>query len=279
MNIIKIAVANPDELLNTDAYGAGAFIEIQRTATPDDELSWAQIGTVALVAETNVYTFYDTAGLTTSWYRSRYSKANASILSEWSETFQASTDAQLTVDDLERLFGTDTDDEDYQRLLSAATEEVDAYIGSLGTITEYNDGGYPRLALRYRASDIESVTETTRSGTVTTLATDDYRVRADGYVLERLITGTNARSRWYGLVTITYNSVEAQAMRQQAILDLVALGLQDTSSSVGAERIGEYSYSTPTSIQVEADRRAILSRLRPDPGIWVVGGPTSVIIA
>lgn len=118
-NILKLLVENPDELLNTGAYGAGALIRVERSTTGGS--GYAEIGTVALVGGQTIYTYYDQAGSTSSWYRTRYSNAGNTVDSDYSAEFQASDTSSADYCSLgevkARLGVPDTDTSDDEVLL------------------------------------------------------------------------------------------------------------------------------------------------------------------
>ena len=87
MPIIRIPVENPAELLNSGYLDTGALIRIERSATGGG-VGFSEIGTVAIVATTNSYTYYDLAGATSSFYRVRYSKAGGTSPSSYGPEFQ-----------------------------------------------------------------------------------------------------------------------------------------------------------------------------------------------
>jgi len=90
--IVKVTCDQPDEILNTGAYGAGAIIRLQTAATEAgafaDVTGTGSTPTLAIVAGTRVYTGYDPNGLVSSWYRSRYENVGATRLSDWTTAFQ-----------------------------------------------------------------------------------------------------------------------------------------------------------------------------------------------
>jgi hypothetical protein len=91
-NTIKVSVENPDELLSTGEYGAGALVRVQWAATQTG--SFADISgtgstpTIPIVTLTNFYTGYDPLGTSSTWYQTRYENAGASRVSDWTPAFQ-----------------------------------------------------------------------------------------------------------------------------------------------------------------------------------------------
>lgn len=184
----------------------------------------------------------------------------------------------LTVDEIRAYVETDLDDASLQRLLDAAEAAIVSYAGSPGEATQLVDGGVGRLALARRAASMTTVTES-RGTTTTTLDADDYRIRADGYVLERLNTGTNPRSRWYGQISLTYVPVDDSATREAVQIELVRIDLASSSGAGGgglkSESIGDYSasFGSTDSRTPEQQRADALARLNPEPMMAVVGYP------
>jgi len=178
----------------------------------------------------------------------------------------------LTVDEFRAFVHSDLGDDELQLLLNAAEEAIVAYAGSPSSVTELIDGGPNRIALRRPASAITSISET-RSTTVTTLAGNDYRIRADGYVLERLNTGTNPRLYWWGLVTVTYTPVADADTRKSVQIELVKLDLAQ-DAALKSQTIGSFSETFDTDTNQDEQRSAILARLTPEGSIRVVGAPS-----
>lgn len=134
MPILTITVENPDELLNASYLDTGALIRVERSATGGGA-GYSEIGTLAIVAGTRVYTYYDLAGAETSWYRTRYSKAGGTSPSGYGDEFQASPETGgliCALHDVEqRLDGTQSDDdrENLLELIRQVTVEVETYTG------------------------------------------------------------------------------------------------------------------------------------------------------
>lgn len=91
-NIIKVTAENPDELLNTGAYGSGALIRVQsattETGTYADLSGLGSTPTIPIVTLVRAYTAYDPNGTSSTWYRTRYENAGGSRVSDWSTAFQ-----------------------------------------------------------------------------------------------------------------------------------------------------------------------------------------------
>jgi hypothetical protein len=176
----------------------------------------------------------------------------------------------LTVDELREHVSSELGDDALQRLLDDAEAAILAYAGAAGDVTELIDGGFARLALSRPAVSITSITE--RQGTTdTTLATDDYRIRAQGYVLERLTGGTNSRSTWRDLVTVVYEAADDTAIRQIVQVELVKLAIT-FDPYLASKTIGAWTETYATADKsIEEWRGEILARLSFEPGLMVVG--------
>ena len=91
-NVVKVRVENSDEILNTGAYGAGALVRLQSSATETgafvDVTGTGSTPTLPIVAGTRIYTGYDPAGAVSTWYRTRYESADTLRLSDWTAAFQ-----------------------------------------------------------------------------------------------------------------------------------------------------------------------------------------------
>lgn len=184
------------------------------------------------------------------------------------------TVAILTVDQLRLHITTALSDAALQRLLDAAEQAIVNYAGSPGDVTELIDGGNRRIALTRQAVTITSITETPYSGPPVTLAADDYRIRAEGYVLERLHTGTNPRSWFHGLVTVIYAASSQDALRELVQIELVKLDVF-LDPALRSHSIGDFSETFSADKSPDQLRDEILARLTPEPGgIRVVGTPT-----
>ncbi len=158
-----------------------------------------------------------------------------------------------------------------QTLLDAAEIEIVRFAGDPTTAVEWMGGG--QYIYLYRpASAITSITETVLStGTVTTLAADDYELSPDGFRIRRLNTGTNARSYWYGRVAVTYTPTDDTALRKAVQVDLVKLML-NYSPGVTSETIGDWAetFASNSVWNNLKERTDILSRLSYGPSMVVV---------
>src|SRR5438105_1096004 len=184
----------------------------------------------------------------------------------------------LTVAGLRTFIKTPLADSALQSLLDATEEDIVKFAGQPGDVTELIDGGYRRLTLNRPASSITSIKETIGLTLTQQLILDpsDYRLRAYGYVLERLGTGTTPRWYWGRLVEVVYAYAGDTAIREMVQVDLCKLELA-FSAGVAAETIGSWSISYRASAaegSQEDMRNEILSRLNPEPEMRIVGSPS-----
>jgi hypothetical protein len=81
---VPITLSAPDDALRD--FAAGALLRVERAASEDG--SYAELGTVAIVAATVAYEYFDSTGAATSWYRWRVSNAAGSLTSGYSDPYQ-----------------------------------------------------------------------------------------------------------------------------------------------------------------------------------------------
>lgn len=168
----------------------------------------------------------------------------------------------LSVEEFRLLASSSLGDEALQLLLDAAEQAITARYGELGSaVVETYDGGQTYLFLRQRADEVTSITETVGT-TETELDADDYRIRHDGLSILRLATGTNARSRWGGPVTVSYHPVDDTEERKRVQAELVKLD-QDHQPGITSEQVGSWMVQRQQSSvwNYQAERDAILDSL------------------
>lgn len=180
--------------------------------------------------------------------------------------------AILTVDELREHVETTLGDDALQRLLDAAEDAIVAYAGAPGSAVEIVDGGYRKLVLSRPASAISTIVER-RNSVNTTLTAGDFRLRGGGYVLDRLNDGTNRRSTWDELVTVTYTPVDDSDLRAVVQIALCRLLLNQNPGRT-QEQIGAWleSFQASKDWNFRDEWAAVLSQLAPEPMLGVVGG-------
>lgn len=124
-------VNDPNLLRHADAYGTSAKI---RWESSSDTLTWLEIGTSDIVADTAFYTFIDPDGTDSTYYRTRYSIGSPSVLNDYSEYSTSFRGGSLTAyasleDFVERLVLPDTSRYNLLAdLLAASARYLDARI-------------------------------------------------------------------------------------------------------------------------------------------------------
>jgi hypothetical protein len=177
----------------------------------------------------------------------------------------------LTPTEFRGFAETALEDPALQDLLDAAEADIVRAAGAPDAAVEFFVGGRSLIALARPAASISSITETYGT-TVTTLAADDYLLHPGSYLVERLATGTNRRSRWYGRVTVTSVPIDTDATRRAVQVDLINLALNYNPGLVQTT-VGSWSEQYRQATVSNADERDdILSRLRDGPRLFVVGG-------
>jgi hypothetical protein len=139
-NILKVTVENPDEILNTGAYAAGALIRVQtattETGTFGDVTGTGSTPTIAVVSGTRIYTGYDPAGIVSSWYRTRYENAGGTRLSDWTPAFQVGDETAgllCSIYDVKQELGIPasdtTQDEIILEKIGQVSASIELYVG------------------------------------------------------------------------------------------------------------------------------------------------------
>lgn len=132
---LTLHVDNAGDLLDASAYAAGALLSIERDTSASFPAPTV-LGTVALVAGTDRYEYWDSTGTSSSWYRFRVRNAAASLFSAYAAGFQVETPQQYATlaDVKQRLWpaGTTqdaTDDDVLDTIVRAVNAWVTGYIG------------------------------------------------------------------------------------------------------------------------------------------------------
>lgn len=194
MNVVRVTVENPDELLNAAAYGAGAIVRLQSGATETG--AFANESTAPIVAGTRSYTLYDTDGATSTWYRTRYENAGGTITSDWSAAFQAGSEEAgglCSLYDVKQALNETaaTYDEELAELIREVTDDIVGYTGRrlvrsplAGTTTIVMDvercGRVLRIPQGIAALstlEVASESQPESGGTYTTVAATDWMLR------------------------------------------------------------------------------------------------------
>jgi hypothetical protein len=164
----------------------------------------------------------------------------------------------LTVAQLHEHVETDLPDAALQRILDAEEAEIILRHGAHATASEMLPGGGEWLVLTRAAASITSITETV-DDVSTVLAADDY-LAWDGSRLQRLDTGTNARSCWGERVTAVYIPLSQVAQRTLVLIQLCKLAI--VYNGLKTESVGQGDHSE-TAMDYNAERAALLRSLSP----------------
>lgn len=167
----------------------------------------------------------------------------------------------LTPAEMREFAPTNLSDDALQIYLDAAEADITAQIGPVSGVVERVTTDTAYIFPARQVASVVSITE--RVGTVTTtLAANDYYVWPGGYVVERLVGGTNARGHWTGTVTLTYAPVSDLDIRKRVQIALVLLDLEHKPGLTGRS-IGEYSeqYANNSVTNYATSKANILSTL------------------
>lgn len=264
-NILTIPVPNPDQLLNAGAYGAGAVVQVQRASAAAGP--FADEGTVPIVAGTTSYTYYDTEGTSSTWYRVRYESADGSTaVSEWGTPFQSYTSLVSLADAQARVGDSVT---------QALIDEEEAWLASkIGPLTgERTETFFIPSRLHgivdalYLSRRTNEVSEFTSDGDPMA----DFRL-LDGYIVER---HSDADESWNDPLVVTYTPND-ETMVKGVIYDL--LSYRSLPSNLQSVRIGAYSetYATGAGSGVGPVRSALLRKVLTSAGLGMYNHPFRV---
>lgn len=250
-NILTLTASNPDQLLNAGAYGAGAVIQVQSAALAAGPFT--DDGTVPIVTAVTSYTYYDTDGTSSTWYRTRYENAAESIVSDWSSAFQPRA-SLVSLADAQARAGESVTQEMIDGVESWLVGEIGPLIGER-TETFYlserrNLAIVDGLWLSRRTDAVALIND----GTALTLDTD-YRL-INGLLVQHVSTGAS----WLQTIVATYTPNDEDVV-VEAIYDLLTFrGLPSNLQSV---RIGAYSETFATGGAVNPVVTSILGRVKP----------------
>ena len=141
---LTITVEEPDRILATGEYAAGALVRLQWSATETG--SYADVSgtgstpTIAVVTGTRSYDGYDPIGTVSTWYRTRFENAGATRLSDWSTSFQPAPEGSgliCSLWDVKQELGTTSasDDELLIEKIRQVGAEINGKTGRLFTRT------------------------------------------------------------------------------------------------------------------------------------------------
>jgi hypothetical protein len=180
----------------------------------------------------------------------------------------------LTVEEFRSLSDSALEDDALQLVLDAAEQEIVRAAGAADSATELLTVNVHQVALSRKAESITSISEQRSPWSVPLLlAADDYRLHPDGYVVERLNTGTNPRWRWSGRIEVAYVPFDDDAIRASVQRDLVTL-METYAPGVTQETVGAWSRTLASNSvwNQNEERKSVLARLSGGPKMLVVGG-------
>ncbi len=163
----------------------------------------------------------------------------------------------LTLGEARAQIETDLNDTALQTLIDDAEAEITERVGAIDSQVDIiREDSVKLLFLSRKVKTMTSIVE--EVGTVsTTLATNDYVLRENNRVYERLSTGTNPRRYWAPLVTVSYVPQDDTKRRKQVAIDLVKLAI--AYNALSSYRAGDYSESAKN---YRDERDDIIDRLR-----------------
>ncbi len=169
----------------------------------------------------------------------------------------------LTIAQIRNQVQTDILDTALQRIVDAEEKRIEKAAGKETAVTEYKfAGGLVEFFTQRPILVITSIKERrTKASTQVTLAADDYRIFGDR-LIRRLTTGTNGFDFWGAEVEILYNPTENLDRRNQALVELVRISVEE--KAIKADKDGDVTttYRNPARARKElldglSDRLAI----------------------
>lgn len=244
---LTIAVANTADLLATEAYGAGALLRWESSATETG--IYVEGGTVALVSGTSLYDVWDAAGVPeTTWYRTRISNAGGTTFSAYSAPFLPGPASLTTVAEVRALVKSRLSDADLQAVIDREEAWLAGKVGLLNgvrTDTYRPSPGDQPIYLR-RLSGSVIVTD----DGATLVADTDYLFTPSTGMIRRVswvepVPPWRAQPlAWRGVVTVTSTPSDGAAVKR-AIIELIRGTVGETG--LDSETIGDYSYTRGAS--------------------------------
>jgi hypothetical protein len=143
LNLLRIDVPEPAELLATGGFGAGALIRVESATAAAGP--WTEIGTTALSATVTSYLYCDATGTDGTWYRWRISNAAGILDGDYSDPWQVIGGVRTglcLLENVRRRLGypeaNHNDDIDLDRFITAVTRVVSNYTGRqfVGDVTD-----------------------------------------------------------------------------------------------------------------------------------------------
>jgi hypothetical protein len=256
---LRVDVENTAELLDPQAYGAGALLRWE--SAPLQAGTFVEGGTLALEDGKNFYDIWDSAGVVGTWYRTRISDASGSTFSVYSSPRQGGTDV-LTAAAVEELMATGLDpaalqgviDREQDWLANDPRNGIGQLIGERTQTTWRPGGGSDPILLRRPADSVE--------------VKDNGVARID-VVLFNNIRLEPLNGLWVGpAIEITLTPIDELQVKR-VLLELIRLTL--SASPYRSESTEGHSYLRPQ--EIDAQRAGLANSLHP-----ALSGATSVRI-
>ncbi len=254
------------------AYGTGALLRAERDGT--------EFTTVPLVAGRTIID--DRFGLDTSSYRTRYSTAVPTVSGDYSDysPAQSATRSLITPADFAKRFRNSVPDDAVQSIIDGNEAAINERYGALGV---------PKVDIRLGERNGRFEYLSPRAGSVSLvreLYTDflanqyvvldgptgiwpnvdytksDWMLHSDGYVLERLLTGTHPADHWEQRVEITYLPIDNTPQRIGCLVELCKLDIGHRPGS-NMIRVGLRTEQFDHTRSYDEEREDILASLLP----------------
>lgn len=255
-NILTLNVPNPDQLLNAGAYGAGAVVQVQSAVA--EAGPYTDEGTTPLVAATTSYTYFDTEGTSTTWYRTRYENAAGTTVSDWSSAFQPRS-SLVSLADAQSRSGASVTQAMIDGVEAALVDEIGPLTGERTETFFLENLKWPsRINGVYLSRRTNAITAETDG--VALVNVTDYRL-INGYVVDLYDTA------WHGdLLNITYTPNDLGLITEEIYKLLTNQALP---SNLQAVRIGQYSETYFPAGRTSDDPvwAASISRILPGAGM------------
>ena len=231
MRHLEIEVTNADELLATEAYGAGAPLRWESSATETG--TYVEGGTQPLTAGVVLYDIWDAAGIETTWYRTRISNVGATTFSAYSAPRSPITSV-TSLAEVRALVTTPLSDIDLQAVIDREEAWLTGKVGQLSgpRTDEYLPGyGDTPLYLRRRAESVAILD----AGVA--LAASEFVFTPSTGMIRR---GWPSAAGWQAPVSVTYTPSDLSDVKR-VVIELVRGTVGE--SILQSETIGAYSYT------------------------------------